>query len=159
MSDLGAEGIVKELLYMLQETVESPPGPGSAYLDQGTGLYDTLAGLSLEQLFHTPAPGRPSIAQHVRHVSFHMNALIDWIGGQGQTRDWPASWVIAEPSQATWDALLTELRLEHGRLRQAIADHVSSSVDAFGGAVAAITHVAYHLGAIRQLALLQKTAS
>jgi hypothetical protein len=52
--------------------------------------------------------------------------------------------------------LQEQLRSEYKNLRQVFASHASSSVEAFGGAIAAIAHVAYHLGAVRQKAVFNQ---
>ena len=46
---------------------------------------------------------------------------------------------------------------EYERLRRAVESHASSSDAAFGEAVGAIAHVAYHLGAIRQKIVALRT--
>lgn len=51
---------------------------------------------------------------------------------------------------AAWSRMQEQLRSEFKNLRQVIESYASSGVEAFGGAIAAVAHVAYHLGAIRQ---------
>jgi hypothetical protein len=51
---------------------------------------------------------------------------------------------------AAWASLQEQLRRGYEDLRQAIPAHAASRVEAMGGAIGAIAHVAYHLGAIRQ---------
>jgi hypothetical protein len=146
-----SDGVTNQLLAVLKETIEGPGDHGSYFIDKGTGLLQTLETLSLERAFANPAPGRPSIAAHVKHTSFHMNAICAWPRGDHSRRDWPSSFVLENHDAATWTALLEELKFEYADFQSVIREFASESDEALGGAVGGIVHVAYHLGAIRQL--------
>jgi hypothetical protein len=146
-----SDGVTSQLLAVLKETIEGPGEGGSFFLDPNTGLLQTLETLNLERVFASPAPGRPSIAAHVKHTSFHMNAICAWPRGDHSRRDWPSSFVLENHDAATWTALLEELKFEYGDFQNVIREFASGSDEALGGAVGGIVHVAYHLGAIRQL--------
>jgi hypothetical protein len=152
---LTSDGVITQLLAVLKETVEGPGEGGSFFLDPNTGLLQTLETLSLseqglERAFASPAPGRPSIAAHVKHTSFHMNAICAWPRGDHSRRDWPSSFVLENHNAATWTALLEELKFEYQDFQSVIQEFATEN-EALGGAVGGIVHVAYHLGAIRQL--------
>jgi len=51
---------------------------------------------------------------------------------------------------AAWKRLVGELRRRYEDLRQTIQAHSLDGEEGFGGALGAIAHLAYHLGAIRQ---------
>ncbi len=148
---LTSDGVITQLLAVLKETIEGPGDGGSFFLDPKTGLLQTLETLSLERAFASPAPGRPSIAAHVKHTSFHMNAICAWPRGDHSRRDWPSSFVLENHDAATWAALLEELKFEYADFQSVIREFGTESDEALGGAVGGIVHVAYHLGAIRQL--------
>jgi hypothetical protein len=148
---LTSDGVITQLLAVLKETVEGPGEGGSFFLDKNTGLLQTLETLSLERVFASAAPGRPSIAAHVRHTSFHINTICAWPRGDHSRRDWPSSFVLENHDAATWAVLLEELKFEYADFRSVIREFASGSDEALGGAVGGIVHVAYHLGAIRQL--------
>jgi hypothetical protein len=155
---LTSDGVITQLLAVLKETVEGPGEGGSFFLDPNTGLLQTLETLSLseqglERAFASPAPGRPSIAAHVKHTSFHMNAICAWPRGDHSRRDWPSSFVLENHNAATWTALLEELKFEYQDFQSVIQEFATEN-EALGGAVGGIVHVAYHLGAIRQLIYL-----
>jgi hypothetical protein len=59
--------------------------------------------------------------------------------------------VLEKHDAETWTALLEELKLEYADFQSVIREFASESDEALGGAVGGIVHVAYHLGAIRQL--------
>jgi hypothetical protein len=155
---LTSDGVITQLLAVLKETIEGPGEGGSFFLDPNTGLLQTLETLSLseqglERAFASPAPGRPSIAAHVKHTSFHMNAICAWPRGDHSRRDWPSSFVLENHNAATWTALLEELKFEYQDFQSVIQEFATEN-EALGGAVGGIVHVAYHLGAIRQLIYL-----
>jgi hypothetical protein len=58
--------------------------------------------------------------------------------GDRSSRDWQESWRISTVDDAAWSRLQEQLRSEYKNLRQVFASHASSSVEAFGGAIAAI---------------------
>ena len=148
---LTSEGTAGQLLAILKETIEGPGEHGSFFIDKNTGLLQTLEALGLEQVFTSVAPDRPSIAAHVKHTSFHLHAISAWPRGDHSRRDWPSSFVLPGHDAATWAALLEELKFEYTDFQSVIREFATESDEALGGAIGAIVHVAYHLGAIRQL--------
>ena len=148
---LTSEGTTAQLLAILKETIEGPGEHGSFFIDKNTGLLQTLETLDLERAFANAAPGRPSIAAHVQHTSFHMHAISAWPRGDHSQRDWPASFALPGHDAATWAVLLEELKFEYQDFQSVIQESASDSDEALGGAIGGIVHVAYHLGAIRQL--------
>ena len=151
MADLTHDQLLGGIYYVLTEAVESPTPPGSAFLDPKTGLFDTLAGLTLERAFKEVGEGRPSIAAHLKHSSFHLNACRAYMHGERVRRDWQGSFRVPEPSEAVWKGLVDEFRLEYGQAKTAIKELALSNEDNFTTALGMVAHVAYHLGAIRQL--------
>ncbi len=145
--------ILEELQALLKETIESPPTGGSAFLDQKTGLLDTLAGLTLTEAFAAPAPGRPSIAAHLNHTTFHMRVIVEWEQGIREKRDWQASFVVPSASQEGWQELQKDFHEQHAALKETMTKSATTDEDALGGAVGALLHIAYHLGAMRQIML------
>ncbi len=79
-----------------------------------------------------------------------MDATAAWIRGDRNGRDWKESWKITTVDEEAWTRLVRELRRQYDQLRQTIHSHALDGEEAFGGAVAAIAHLAYHLGAVRQ---------
>ncbi len=146
-----SEGAIGQLLAILKETIEGPGEGGSFFLDPNTGLLQTLGTLSLDQAFASLAHGHPSIAAHLKHTSFHLHAISAWPRGDHSRRDWPSSFVLPGHDAATWAALLEELKFEYQDFQSVIREFATDSDEALGGAIGGIVHVAYHLGAIRQL--------
>jgi hypothetical protein len=122
----------------------------SYFLDQGpdAALLGTLAKLTPGQASHVA--GGTSIAAHVHHLVFSLQASTDWISGIRKEYDWKESWSVSSVSAAGWKTLQESLASCRKRLTSAVRAGGTRSEKEFGGAVGAAVHLAYHLGAIRQ---------
>lgn len=148
------------ILDILTEAVEGgTPGQGTAFLD-GTaqdgsgnhGLLATLDNLSAAQA-STEIHGT-SIAGHARHCALHMDVVVRWErDGDRGPFDWKGSFHPAEVDDAGWDDLRVRLRAAYDALCAFARTQKEGEAtgDATGGMTGAVAHVAYHLGAIRQM--------
>lgn len=150
MPEISLQTVIRQLVSVLREAFEGPPEPWSYFTDNraDAGLFGTLAPLSASDVSR-PLAGT-TIAAHVYHVTWAMAASSAWILGDRSPRDWQESWRVSTVDDTAWARTLEELRHGYTELRQAIESHALSSEEAAGGAVGAIAHAAYHLGAIRQ---------
>src|SRR5262245_22521715 len=151
MADVSADVVIGQLVAVLREAFEGPER-WSYFTDHGAdaGLLGTLFKLSAADA--SRPEGGSSIAAHAHHVAFGLAASAAWIRGDRSRRDWAESWRVRTVDDAAWTALQRQLRDGYQELRQAIEANASGGPEAVGGAVGAIAHVAYHLGAIRQKA-------
>ena len=142
--------VIGQLTAVLSEAFDGPPGNSSYFTDsrRNTGLFGTLGPLTAAQA-STPFAGSTIVA-HVHHLVFSLEASSAWIRGDRSSRDWGSSWRVTQVDDADWIKLREDLRRGYAELRTAFDEHAADSVDAVGGAVAVVAHVAYHLGAIRQ---------
>ncbi len=148
------------ILDILTEAVEGgTPGQGTAFLD-GTaqdgsgnhGLLATLDNLSAAQA-STEIHGT-SIVGHARHCALHMDVVVRWErDGDRGPFDWKGSFYPAEVDDAAWDDLRVRLRATYDALRAFARTQKEGEAtgDATGSMTGAVAHVAYHLGAIRQM--------
>jgi hypothetical protein len=150
MTEITMDVVIQQLLAVLHEGFEGPPGPWSYFTDNRpeAGLFGTLATLSAADA--SRPVGGSSIAAHVNHVVFGLEASAAWIRGDRTPRDWAESWRVSTVDGAAWAALIEELRVGYADLRQAIEANAAGTLEAMGGAIGALAHVAYHLAAIRQ---------
>jgi len=150
MAELGSAALVRQLLAVLGEAIEGPSGPSTYFIDNrpDAALLGALQGVSAAEASR-PRAGT-TIAAHVHHLEFGIEVSAAWIEGDQAPRDWNQSWQVTTVDEAAWNQLLQQLRREYGRLRRAVESRAATSEDAFGGAVGAIAHIAYHLGAVRQ---------
>ncbi|MDV6373081.1 DinB family protein [Deinococcus arenicola] len=148
------------ILDILREAVEGgTPSEGTAFLDgtaaDGTGnngllaTLDTLSAAQASQSLHGT-----SIAGHTRHTALHMDVMVRWErdGDRGPFH-WKESFLPAEVTDEEWDELRIRLRGAYDALCAFTRTQKDQDItgDATGGLTGGVAHVAYHLGAIRQM--------
>ncbi|WP_146237344.1 hypothetical protein [Deinococcus yavapaiensis] len=145
-------------LNVLAETFEGAQQEWSYYLDQNVnaGLFATLNNFTARSASQ-PTPLGSSVAAHAEHVRFHLAATNAALRGETMALDWERSWDVQEVSEEAWRELRGALHDEYHELRRQVASREVWDVDEVGGAIAEVTHVAYHLAVIRQLAKFVRT--
>ena len=152
MSDIRREDFTENLFKLLRETFEGAPAEGgSAYLDKGAGLFQTLDGVSADAASRAPWAGASTIAAHCAHAAYYVRALHNFAVGREQTLDWPGSWATSRVDDEGWEALKGELRGEYDALVETLQSIETWDDEPVGDSMAIVVHTAYHLGAIRQL--------
>ena len=140
-----------QVVDLLRETFEGGlPGQGTQYLDHSSGIRSTLRSITAEQASKR-LEGHPSIAAHARHMSFHLRVTSEWILGDHSRRDWVQSFEPQNVNAQEWAELQQELEASRRELVRVIESLTPERFAEEGGAIGAITHLAYHLGAIRQM--------
>ncbi len=138
------------LLMLLEETFESVHG---VYLDRGTSLLETLAGITEEEA-SIPVGGKcATIAAQVTHVCFYLDVVDRYIKtGKNEDVDWGEVWrTVREVTPEEWIALQQRLRETYARTRDTIQSYNRWDVEySLSGAMGSVVHTAYHLGEIRQ---------
>jgi hypothetical protein len=123
-------------------------------LNQGDpGLLASLDRLTAAAASATPGDA-PSVAAHVDHLRYGLSLLNRWAGGAPPPwpdMDWTASWRRNVVSESEWRALRDELRGEAGRWMEALRTPREVSDVEAGWMAGSVAHLAYHLGAIRQI--------
>lgn len=144
------DAVLKELTEILRETFEGGlPGQGTQYLDHNSGIYPTMDRLTAEQASFS-WQGIPSIASHIRHMHFHLQVVVEWMDGKRHKRDWLASFQPYTVTPEEWQQLKTDFEAT----RQVFLDRMqqlSESEIAEDMGHGTVAHLAYHLGAVRQL--------
>lgn len=131
------------------------PDAACWYIDAGPGgsLMDTLSTLSADDASRPPADGRKAIAAHVAHVSFHIEVLCAFLMGERQEINWEESWNVTAVTDEQWDKLRHDLYAAYVRFERVI-ERVHYKELTLGAGIGAIAHIAYHFGAIRQIAIV-----
>lgn len=146
-----SEALFDEMQSLLRETFDGGlPGEGTAYLDHASGIHPTLKPITAAQASQRHG-AHPSIAAHVRHMNFHLRVSYEWVQGDHSKRDWKGSFEPQTVTETEWQALQREIeasRIEFLRVMKALPP---DRFVAEGAGLGAIAHLAYHLGAIRQL--------
>ncbi|MBV9217575.1 MAG: DinB family protein [Acidobacteria bacterium] len=136
--------------YLLRETFEgSPAGEGSAYLDQGVGVFPTLSSISAaaaSKEFHGT-----TVAAQTEHAKFYLDRLCEFINGRTEVVKWDQSWLIETVDEEEWKALLIAVRKTYEDSLRCLAEDRTWNESQVGMAMGMIAHTAYHLGAVRQI--------
>lgn len=142
------------LIRLLEELVNGASKEAAGVLNPGDpGLLRSLEKLSAETASKSVNGGAP-IAAHADHLRYGMELLNRW--GQGENpfadADYRASWRITAVSESEWTALRAALRSELSRWRESLqhSDRPLTDTESMG-IVASVVHLAYHLGAMRQI--------
>ena len=145
--------LTNTLTTLLAELVDGAP-EGAAFMLNGgdPGLLRSLDRLSAEGASHA-VDGGATIAAHVDHLRYGLSLMNRWAGGENPflDADWTAAWRTSSVSEEEWERLRTALRHEAQGWLQAIGQPREVSAIELNGVVGSIAHLAYHLGAIRQI--------
>jgi hypothetical protein len=143
-----------ESLQLLKETFEGPEPTGpSAFLNKGTGLFQTIDDISAEIASAKARTDGSTIAAHTEHVRFYVDVHYKLLLGSRDKIDWDESWRIKTVNAAQWGALIQDLMKNYRKVTDYLRDVKTWGEDEMSIALAIIAHTAYHLGAIRQLLL------
>jgi len=145
----------ESLALLFAELIDGPP-PDAAYMLNGgdPGLLRSLDRLSAAAASSVPPSGGASIAAHVDHVRYGLELMNRWGDGEADpwsTADWSASWRRTTVSDEQWATLREQLRGETRRWHKALQVPRTMSALEQNGVISSIAHLAYHLGAIRQI--------
>jgi len=140
---------------LLAELVEGvSPGGGAFVLNSG----DVGMLRSLDRIGATAASravsGGATIAAHAQHVRYGLSLMNQWARSGGNPfadATWDAAWRITAVSAAEWEAIRTGLRDEASRWLEVLEAPRDVQPVELTGMIASIAHLAYHLGAIRQI--------
>ena len=156
-----AQQEIREISFqLLKETFEGPaPQGASAFLNKGTGLFQTLDEIGADAASRPTRPGGSTVAAHTEHLRFYVVVHDELLRGSTEGIDWAQSWRIQSVTHEQWD----DLKQECWRAYSTFTEHLRA-VDHWGEdeisvATSVIAHTAYHLGAIRQLLVAQQPQS
>ncbi|HMF93694.1 MAG TPA: hypothetical protein VKE96_05345 [Vicinamibacterales bacterium] len=129
-------------------------GPGGFVLNAGdVGLLRSLDRLSAADASRS-VNGGATIAAHAQHLRYGLSLMNRWAAEGGNPfadATWDEAWKTAAVDDAEWEAIRNGLGRETHRWLQAIGSPRTVSEIEFTGIVASIAHLAYHVGAIRQI--------
>ena len=132
------------------------PDAEAAWMLNGTdaGLFRSLDQLAASAASAVPPAGGASIAAHVDHVRYGLSLMNRWHQGEPDPwsgADWKASWDRAAVTDREWAVLRQALRAEAQSWLEALRAPREYSLTELNGVIASVAHLAYHLGAIRQI--------
>jgi len=164
MKSVNAEMLFSCTHTLLSELVDGPaPGQGTWILDRdpSAGLRGTLDSLTAAQASRHIVPGESSIAGHANHLLFSLVLMNRWAAGENpfEGADWQGSWKIQSVDDAQWEDLRHALKEQGHAWMEALDAAKAWDEESLTGALASIAHLAYHLGAIRNMLETAKQAS
>ncbi len=135
-------------------TGAKPSGNGAFVLNSGDiGLLRSLDKLSATDASRSVNDGA-TIAAHAQHLAFGLSLMNRWAvegGDPYADATWDEAWKTAVVNDSQWLAIRTNLRDEALQWLESLnADREVTTLE-LSGMIATIAHVAYHLGAIRQI--------
>ena len=145
--------IASALGALLSELVDGASKDGGYMLNPGDeGLLRSLEKISAADASALTATGS-SIAAHVDHIRYGLSLMNRWSQGENpfESADWRASWKKTGVSELEWPQRIAELRVEAARWLAAVRAPRDVDEDGLKGLIGSIAHLAYHLGAIRQM--------
>ena len=146
----GLELFKTELFKCLEETFERTQG---IYLDRGTSLFETLEGVSAEEASRSSGSNCATLAAQVEHVTFYLDVLVDIMKNERIEKvNWREIWAeVKEVTPERWAEQKQKLRESHNRLIDMLENYDKWDGEyGISGALAVLTHTAYHLGGLRQ---------
>jgi hypothetical protein len=148
--------IADTLTTLFSELVNGATSPRGAYiLNSGdVGLLRSLEKLSAADASRS-VQGGATIAAHAQHLRYGLSLMNTWASAGGNPfadATWDAAWRIGVVSDAEWAEIRAGLRGETQRWLGALGSPRDVQVVELNGMIGSIAHLAYHLGAIRQIA-------
>ena len=141
------------LATLLSELADGASSDACYVLNRGDpGLLQSLEKLSATAASQG-APAGSTIAAHVDHLRYGFSLMNRWASGDNPwgTADWTASWRKTTVSEPAWRQLRDQLRDEIHRWLQTVRTPRDVNDIELIGMVGSVAHLAYHIGAIRQM--------
>jgi hypothetical protein len=146
---MNIEALNAVLLENLDEALNAKSGEG--WFD---GLNPTLAQIDAETASKLSAPGRSSIAAHCEHLRYVLEIVNAWAKLEKPQPDWGLAWKTSSLDEAQWEALKTAIQSECETLKTFITSSSEWNPKLLNLLLSNTSHLAYHVGAIRQIWML-----
>ncbi len=127
-----------------------PTAEEQVYLAHGTGIFATLGVIDAEKA--STEINATTIAAHSEHARFYIELLDNYMNKDMRVIDFKQSWRIKTVSENEWDDLRGNISKAYRKTSETLSKNEDWGLDSITVAMGIISHTAYHLGAIRQLA-------
>lgn len=144
------------LVHLFSELVTGAPPGGNTFIlnSSDVGLLRSLDALTPEEA-SASVNGGASAAAHVTHLAYGLGLMNRWASEGGNpfaNASWDDAWKVSGVDTAQWKSLRESLGAEAIRWQAALGSTRSVTSVELRGMIASVAHLAYHLGAIRQIA-------
>ena len=129
-------------------------GDGSILNSGDVGLLRSLDTLSAADASRA-VDGGATVAAHAQHMRYGLSLMNGWPQNGGDPfadETWDEAWKTSTVDARQWDEIRTGLRAEGGRWLDALGSPRELTRAELCGMIGSVAHLAYHLGAIRQIA-------
>jgi len=145
----------RTLAHLFSELVDGvTSGRGGFMLNTGdSGMLRSLDKLSAADASHS-TNGGATIAAHTQHVRYGLSLMNEWGSNGGNpfaNAKWDDAWKISSVTDAQWNEIKKGFGDEARRWLEVLKTPRDVAGIEFTGMVSSIAHLAYHLGAIRQI--------
>ena len=144
------------LARLFAELVNGAPQGGDAFiLNSGdAGLLRSLGQLSAGDVSQSVNEGA-TIAAHARHLQYGLSLMNRWASEGGNPfadATWDLAWKTSRVDDSEWRSIRDGLEQETSCWLAALGSPRDTSGVELAGMIGSVAHLAYHLGAIRQIA-------
>jgi hypothetical protein len=147
---------LQALAILFAELTDGAAQQGGAFtVNAGdVGLLRSLDGLSPGEASRS-VHGGATVAAHAQHLRYGLSLMNRWAAEGGNpfaNALWDEAWKINAVNADQWAEIRGGLRDEAHRWRAALSEPREVTTMDLTGMIASVVHLAYHLGAIRQIA-------
>lgn len=146
--------LTKTLTRLFSELTEGTHPKGGFILNTGDiGLLGSLDKLSARDASQS-ANGGATIAAHAQHLRYGLSLMNDWGTNGGNPfadAKWDEAWKMSAVNDAQWQEIRNGLRDEIANWKHVLSTPREAADLELMGIVGSVAHIAYHLGAIRQV--------
>jgi hypothetical protein len=152
---MDTKNINESLAALFAELVDGAAAGGGAFiLNSGdAGLLRSLDKLSAGNASNS-VHGGATIAAHVQHIRYGLSLMNRWAAEGGDPfsdATWDEAWKTSRVDDRQWAEIRAGLRDEAQRWLLVLGGPRQVTVVELSGLVGSIAHLAYHMGAIRQI--------
>ena len=150
---MNTRDIAPALGTLFGELIDGAAAAGGFMLNAGdAGLLASLDRVPATAASRLTATGS-SLAAHVDHLRYGLSLMNRWSAGEDPfaDADWGASWKKTTVTDEHWRTLRAELRAEAARWLNVLRTPRDVQALELNGMIGSIAHLAYHLGAMRQI--------
>jgi hypothetical protein len=145
----------RSLVTLFRELIDGPDATAAWMLNGGDlGLLGSLDKLTAVAASAAPVDAAATIAAHVDHLRYGLSLMNRWSHGERDpwsTADWTASWTRSTVNDQEWAELRHSLATEARAWLETLRSPRDYDEMELNGVIASVAHLAYHLGAIRQI--------
>jgi hypothetical protein len=146
-----SEALTSAVRQLLAEGFEGASA-GTTWFVDDQGLLGSIQELDAARASRPTSPEGSTVAAHVEHVRWFVALLNAFARGERPAVEWAESWTVREVDGEAWASLQADPEREFRELSEHLARGVEvEDPERLMPVLATVAHVAYHLGAVRQM--------